>query len=150
MSTVLSPVETTSSRLRVAPGATTLPSRFVGVRRKHSKRLSPVQGITGPSRLYDDDTVASDPYCSEPSSILVFLPGLTRPVEAFLERDGQNALLVDRKTGIFGSGRTTRAAAEDLEAALKDHFDVLRRSPNLSMALVRQLEYLVSYFTSDE
>ncbi len=64
--------------------------------------------------------------------------GLTRE-----EVDGKQVVsVVDRMTGIFGSGSDPKAALEDLRIAKKEHREVLESQSKLSPALKQQLRYL--------
>src|SRR5262245_58196206 len=61
-----------------------------------------------------------------------------------LEREGDRWIVVDRETGIHGSGSEPSEAIEDFARALQEHMDVLERQDELSDDLARQLDYLQS------
>src|SRR5437868_2242029 len=50
--------------------------------------------------------------------------------------------VVDRETGIFGSGENLSDAIGDFRRAAAEHLDVLERQPSLSEDLAAQLAYL--------
>lgn len=68
---------------------------------------------------------------------------IARPaLDAMIERNGQNWIVLDRVTGIHGVGREPSEAVQDFARALAEHFDVLSRQDDLSDDLRGQLAYL--------
>jgi hypothetical protein len=59
-----------------------------------------------------------------------------------VDRAGGRWTLVDRETGIFGSGDDPSAAIRDFFRAVQEHLDVLQRQPELTDELTAQLTYL--------
>jgi hypothetical protein len=50
--------------------------------------------------------------------------------------------IVDRETGVFGTGDDPSAAIRDFQRAVAEHLDVLQRQESLSDELAAQLNYL--------
>ena len=63
-------------------------------------------------------------------------------LEIAIERHGQHWLVIDRVTGIHGSGDEPSEALVDFRRALSEHLDLLERQDALSDDLVQQLHYL--------
>ena len=55
---------------------------------------------------------------------------------------GNCRIVVDRESGIYGSGATALNALRDFSQAVREHREVLESQPQLSEGLARQLAYL--------
>jgi hypothetical protein len=58
------------------------------------------------------------------------------------ERDGDDRIIVDVRTGIFGHGTDDQAALRDFMKAARDHLAVLEQEDTLPPAVQAQREYL--------
>lgn len=69
---------------------------------------------------------------------------VARPKRFQLEyrRDGENRVVVDLPTGIWGAGSDVNAAMRDFRVVAREHLDVLERQERLSEELVAQRHYL--------
>jgi hypothetical protein len=112
----------------------------------------PVLGGVQPSRQLDVQvwtsvTAPAPPDRPRGTPTLIVLPGLRRALNVRIYQTADDTAIEDPETGVFGTGDTLSAAAQDFHDALRDHLAVLAGEDALAPALQRQLDILRGYFT---